>query len=266
MRNNRDGLSKDMIARMERVLDELGRRRKSSDDLKVENDVLDTQTLMGLYKLSAKGKLDALGGVINAGKEASVFFAQRDGRDIAVKIYMITTNNFNAMKDYILADRRFVGVKRDKRHIIFAWARKEYKNLQSAARAGVRVPEVYDCYQNILTMEFLGKDEVPYPQLKDVPLSEQDAKDVVETLLEYVSLLYHRAKLVHGDLSEYNVLIDPETHEPIVIDMGQGVLTDHPRAEELLERDVGNIVRYATRQGLSYSVEECLRRVRGAGA
>ncbi|HIH69043.1 serine protein kinase RIO [Methermicoccus shengliensis] len=266
MRGKRDGLSKDRMVRMDRVLDELRIRRKDSDALKVESEVLDTQTLMGLYRLSARGKLDALGGVINAGKEANVFFARRDGRDMAVKIYMITTSNFNAMKDYILADRRFAGIKRDKRHIIFAWARKEYKNLQSAARVGVRVPEVYDCYQNILTMEFLGKDEVPHPQLKDVPLTEQEAKGVVETLLEYVSLLYHRAKLVHGDLSEYNVLIDPETLEPIIIDMAQGVLTDHPRAGELLERDVENIVRYATRQGLGYSVDECLRRVREDGA
>jgi len=266
MRGRRSGLSKDGMARMERILDELRTRRKDSDDLKVESEVLDTQTLMGLYRLSAKGKLDALGGVINAGKEANVFLARRDGEDIAVKIYMITTSNFNAMKDYILADRRFVGIKRDRRHIVFGWARKEYKNLQSAARAGVRVPEVYDCYQNILTMEFLGRDEVPYPQLKDISLSERELEGVVEMLLEYVSLLYQRAKLVHGDLSEYNVLIEPESLEPIIIDMGQGVLTDHPRAEELLERDVENIVRYATRQGLSYSVDECLRRVRGDGA
>ena len=256
-------ISRKHMESLDCMVDKMRLKRKDSDASKVENEVLDTRTLMGLYRLARKGEFDAFGGVINAGKEANVFLARKGNGSIAIKIYMITTSNFNTMRDYVLGDKRFAGVRQDRRHIILAWAQKEYKNLQSAKKAGVRVPEVYECYQNILTMEFIGRDELPFPKLKDICISREQAEYVIEGLLGYIRLLYQKAHLVHGDMSEYNVLIDPEQLEPVVIDMGQGVLLDHPLAEELLLRDVSNIVRFAKKHRLSYDVEKCIKDVRG---
>jgi len=59
-----------------------------------------------------------------------------------------------------------------------------------------------------------------------------------------MNLLYTKAKLVHADLSEYNILVDMDTMEPVIIDMGQSVLTDHFNAQTYLQRDVTNIARY----------------------
>jgi len=264
-RGRREHVSTERIEQLDRMIDSIRMKRKDSDAVKVENEVLDTQTLMGLYRLARKGKFDALGGVINAGKEANIFLARKGDVSIAVKIYMITTSNFNTMKKYVLGDRRFAGVKQDRQHIIFAWAQKEYRNLQSAKKAGVRVPEPYAFHRNILLMEFIGRDGLPFPQLKDVPLTKEEAEHVVERLLEYISLLYQRVHMVHGDMSEYNVLLDPDTFEPVVIDMGQSVLLDHPLAEEMLVRDIANIVRLAREHGLFYDVDTCIQNVKEVG-
>ena len=86
-----------------------------------------------------------------------------------------------------------------------------------------------------------------------------------ERLLEYISLLYQRVHMVHGDMSEYNVLLDPDTFEPVVIDMGQSVLLDHPLAEEMLVRDIANIVRLAREHGLFYDVDTCIQNVKEVG-
>jgi len=235
------------LSRMDEKVDEFRMRLKDSDQKQVFDDVFDTATLMALYDLSKKGYIDALGGCFSTGKEANLFHAvaSKDGiSEVAVKIYLISTANFNSMKDYILGDPRFQGIRHARKDIILAWTKKEFKNLKRAEEAGVRVPKPYITQRNILLMEFIGKDGIPMPQLKDVTLSEQEASHIFELLVDYMNRLYSRAKLVHADLSEYNILVDMDKMEPVIIDMGQSVLTSHFNAETYLRRDVANIARY----------------------
>jgi RIO kinase 1 len=72
--------------------------------------------------------------------------------------------------------------------------------------------------------------------------------------------LYRDARLVHADLSEYNILID-EQGDPVFIDMGQSVLTDHPRAQEFLRRDVSNIIKFFNEYGFAASEITVLREI-----
>ena len=235
------------LSRMDEKVDEFRMRLKDSDQKQVYDDVFDTATLMALYDLSKKGYIDALGGCFSTGKEANLFHAvaSKDGiSEVAVKIYLISTANFNSMKDYILGDPRFQGIRHARKDIILAWTKKEFKNLKRAEEAGVRVPKPYITQRNILLMEFIGKDGIPMPQLKDVKLSEQEASHIFELLVDYMNRLYSRAKLVHADLSEYNILVDMDKMEPVIIDMGQSVLTSHFNAETYLRRDVANIARF----------------------
>ena len=235
------------LSRMDEKVDEFRMRLKDSDQKQVLNDVFDTATLLALYDLSKKGYIDALGGCFSTGKEANLFHAvaSKDGiSEVAVKIYLISTANFNSMKDYILGDPRFQGIRHARKDIILAWTKKEFKNLKRAEEAGVRVPKPYITQRNILLMEFIGKDGIPMPQLKDVTLSEQEALHIFDLLVDYMNRLYSRAKLVHADLSEYNILVDMEKMEPVIIDMGQSVLTSHFNAETYLRRDVANIARF----------------------
>lgn len=222
-------------------IDLLRERIKDSDDLKVKGDVFDTRTLMNLYALASKGVIDALGGEISTGKEANLFYAIREGQELVIKIYRITTSNFQAMQDYMHGDPRFGNIKGTKRAVISAWTRKEFRNLKRAEEAGVRVPHPIATRDNILIMELIGEKDNPAPQLRNVDLELEEARRIFNKLSDYIAILYNKADLVHADFSEFNVLYDGE---PVVIDMGQSVTLEHPMASKFLARDVTNVARY----------------------
>jgi len=223
----------------DRKIADLGIRIRDMDQLKVRDDVFDEITLLSLYRLAHKKWITAIGGSISTGKEANVFFGERDSDDLAIKIYRIRTANFNAMNEYIMGDRRFSGIRRTRKDIVFTWTRKEFANLARAHETGLPVPRPLVWDRNILIMEFLGKDERPYPQLRSVHL--EDAETVYHEVISFVRDLYQKAGLVHADLSEYNILYGDRMY---VIDMGQAVTPDHPRALHFLVRDIANITRF----------------------
>lgn len=241
------------MKRIDERIDEYRTKIKDSNALKAESGVFDTPTLKALYTFASKGIITAMGGVVSTGKEADVFHAiGENGREMAIKIYRINTSDFQKMQDYLIGDPRFSNVRGTKKDIVFAWTKKELRNLERAREAGVRAPEPFTSERNILIMEFIGHDGVAAPRLKDIRL--EDPEKVYKTTAEYMRLLYQEAKLVHGDLSEYNILLYEE--EPVIIDMGQAVMLEHPMAREFLARDVKNIVRYFKKMGVDCSEEK----------
>jgi RIO kinase 1 len=227
------------LDKFDRKLEEMGVRIKDADNFKVSEDVFDEVTLLALYKLVNKKWLSVIGGSISTGKEANVFYGERDGVGVAIKIYRIRTANFTTMSSYITGDRRFSRVKKSRKELVFAWTRKEFSNLARAHEVGIAVPEPLVWDRNILIMSYLGKDEVPYPQLKNADI--KDPADIYAIILKYIDILYNKAELVHGDLSEFNILYGDQ---PYLIDMGQSVTRDHPRAYQFLMRDIRNINRF----------------------
>jgi RIO kinase 1 len=246
------------LREIEEQIDVLRERIKDADDYKVKDNVFDTRTLMNLYALSKKGIIEALGGAVSSGKEANIYHAIGEKGDLALKIYRISTSNFKAMQDYLLGDPRFGSIKGTKRSVIITWTRKEFRNLKRAEEAGVRVPSPIAIRENILVMEFIGEEEVQSPQLKDVTLDEEEAKRVFNKIADFIAQLYGRAELVHGDLSEYNILYDGE---PVIIDMGQSVTLDHPMAKKFFDRDINNIARYFNKKYKIGSPEAILEKV-----
>lgn len=244
------------VHRIDTEIDKKRMKRKDSDTLKVTEDVFDTPTLKSLYTLSNKGLIRAMGGSISTGKEANVFLADGEEGEIAVKIYRISTSTFNTMEDYILGDPRFANIRHKKHDIIFAWTRKEFRNLERARSAGVRVPAPITTERNILLMEFMGEQGHPYPLLKDTALENEEAQSIYDTVVAYMRVLYLDANLVHADLSEYNIMIDPHDMTPIFIDMGQSVTLEHPNANEFLRRDILNIARFFKRFGVETPPDE----------
>lgn len=253
---------KDEIHRIDTKVDKMRMLRKDSDSTKVKENVFDNATLKTLYTLSNKGIVQALGGSISTGKEANVFLADGEKNECAVKIYRITTSTFNSMEEYILGDPRFEGIRHRKRDIIFAWTKKELRNLTRAQNAGIRVPEPIITERNILVMQFMGENGVPYPLLKDVSLDKEQAHKIFETIKEYMHKLFKDAKLIHGDLSEYNIMIDPNDMTPIIIDMGQAVTLEHPRADTFLKRDIKNVLRFFKKFKITTSPEEMYNFIR----
>ena len=224
-------------------LAEMGIRIKDANMFKVRENVFDEVTLLALYKLVHKKWLTVIGGSISTGKEANVFYGERDDAAIAIKIYRIQSANFTTMSSYITGDRRFTHVKKSRKDLIFAWTRKEFSNLVRARDAGSPVPEPLVWDRNILIMSFLGEGECPFPQIRNVTLSEPAQE--YETIMNMIDILYKKAELVHGDLSEFNILYGDK---PYLIDMGQSVTRDHPRALQFLMRDIRNINRFFQKQ------------------
>jgi len=241
-------------------IDVLRTRIKDSDDLNVQDAVFDKRTLMDLYSLASKGVIDALGGSVCTGKEANIFKAIVGEKELALKIYRISTSNFNAMQDYLHGDPRFGNVKGTKRAIVAAWTRKEFRNLTRAEEVGVAVPHPIAMKENILVMDLISNGKNVAPTLKDVELETEDAKRIFEKIVEYISVLYNRGKLVHADLSEFNILYSEG--EPVIIDMGQSVTLDHPMARRFLERDIANVAHYFKKKYNVGSPEEIWAKLR----
>ncbi|WP_411965037.1 serine/threonine-protein kinase Rio1 [Haloferax sp. YSMS24] len=236
----------DRIAkRRDRDFDEFRIRMKDADQFKVEQSVFDDATFAAIYKLVQDGHIDAFGGPISTGKEANVYEALGpDETEVAVKIYRISASDFRHMRDYLEGDPRFEGIGHDKGQVVRAWVRKEFANLERAERAGVRVPKPISVQRNVLVMELVGVADDRARRLSEVNV--ENPETAYEVVREYMRRL-HRAGLVHGDLSEYNLII--HEGELVVIDLGQAVTIHHPNAEEFLRRDCRNVANFFQRQG-----------------
>ncbi len=256
------------LGKLDEILDKLRVKELDSEERKIYAEVLDGRTLKTLYKLSAKGYIKAMGGVISTGKEANVFYADGciDGRDVAmaVKIYRMETSEFDKMDEYLFGDRRFDMRRISPKDKVYVWAEKEFRNLERAYEAGVNVPEPYEHMRNVILMEFIGENETPAPTLIELgkELREIGAEDVFWEIIENVKKLYRKAELVHADLSEYNVMY---LDGPYLIDMGQAVLIDHPMAMSYLRRDLRNITRYFSKFGVRADAEELFEEITGGG-
>jgi len=225
-------------------------------------EVFDQATLMIIYDFLNSGVLYEVHGVVNAGKEARVYLGKdKNGKDLALKIYLTTSAEFRkGMLKYIEGDYRFKNVKRDTRSLIFAWAQKEFRNLEQAYQAKVRVPKPIAVKNNVLVMEFIGKNGVNAPSLKEQPPSNPER--AYRLLLTYLKRLYGKAELVHGDLSEYNIMM--WKGKPVLFDMAQAVPISHPMAQFFLQRDLANINRFFSKLGVSVlSTDEIYKQVVG---
>ncbi len=213
-----------------------------------------------------KLRIDRFAGVVSAGKEARVYRAVgRDGREYAVKIYLTATAEFRkSIHKYIMGDPRFEAVDlSNTKKLFYAWARKEYRNLKRMYEACVNVPRPYLVYKNIIVMEFIGREGRRAPTLKEVydELDEDELRRVFEQVYRDVKRIYCCARLVHADLSEYNILyLDGKAY---IIDVAQAVDLNHPLALEFLRHDIENIHRFfAEEAGLDIpQSEEMLRGV-----
>ena len=230
------------------------KRKKDSSERKTGNEVFDKITLETLYKLANQGYIDILNGAISTGKEANVLTGITDDEKfVAVKIYRIATSDFKKMDYYLKGDPRFNIKTKNKRKIIYSWVTKEFKNLTRLESAGVNVPHPITSSNNVLLIEFIGdEDGNPAQPAKNQP--PKDPEDFFNKLLVNLKLFVNEAKLVHGDLSNYNILNKDE--EPVIIDVSQSVVLDNPISKELLERDINTLVNEYTKLGVKTSFEE----------
>jgi RIO kinase 1 len=232
---------KEAYAQLEHKIMALRENSRTGDERKTLDEVFDRDTILGIYKLMTDGVVDTIEYPVSTGKEGNVFAAKDpDGKLVALKVYRTSNATFNRISRYIEGDKRFRGIAGSKRKIIMAWASKEFRNLQRLKDAGVNVPTPIRFHRNMVVMKYIGTKNGPAPTLRNVALDDPQA--VYETVIESMRLAYQEAELVHADLSEYNILYYRK--KPVIIDVGQAVLTEHVNAKEFLRRDIENVNRY----------------------
>jgi RIO kinase 1 len=213
---------------------------------KVVNKVLDKSTMFTIYEMINAKIISYVNGIVKAGKESVLFWAvDGQGKDVALKVYLVTTTSFKKRIPYILGDRRFSRIKRGTRNMVYLWAKKEFRNLQQCVKKNLPVVKPLYVSKNVLAMEFVGKNGVPTLTLHETEVDENDYKQAIELILR----LYKEAKLVHGDFSEYNIF---KTQNGLVLfDLGSAVDTMHPNAQNFLERDIKNMSYFFAKRGLA---------------
>jgi RIO kinase 1 len=224
---------------------------KNEEERSVFEEVFDRRTLMTLYDIANKGVYSQLNGVVSSGKEARVYWGvDPEGKDVAVKIYLVASSDFKRRAQYVVGDPRFTTFRRDSRGIAELWARKEFTNLTQAYDAGVSVPKPGIYEGNVLTMEFIGENGVPAPRLIETDVLKKDYLEIVKQIRG----LYSKAELVHADLSEYNIF--KLRGKLVIFDFGSAVSIRHPSAKEFLKRDIYNLNNFFEKRGIKGTISE----------
>ncbi len=245
-----DDLQKKLARKINIRLTEKDREKKSQkngfDKNKVLNEVFDKSTTMLLSEMINDRIIAYVNGAVGSGKESKTFWAVDPfEKDLAIKIYLVTTSNFKKRTPYLIGDPRFSRIKKGTRSMVEIWAQKEFSNLKQCFDSGIQCPEPITQKKNVLVMKFIGENGVPAPTLVE---SEVDYQDY-EQVMKIISDLYTRAKIIHSDLSEYNIF---KTKKGLIVfDFGSAVDIRHPNAKDFLERDIKNMTKFFAKRGLT---------------
>ncbi|XP_022994310.1 serine/threonine-protein kinase RIO1-like isoform X1 [Cucurbita maxima] len=213
---------------------------------------IDPRTRMVLFKMLNRGVFHDINGCISTGKEANVYHATKsDGQEFAVKIYKTSVLVFKDRDRYVQGDYRFRHgyCRHNPRKMVKTWAEKEMRNLMRLKAAGIRCPTPLLLRLHVLVMEFIGKTGWAAPRLKDAALSLNRLRESYLEVIITMRTLYQKCKLVHGDLSEYNILYF-EGHL-YIIDVSQSVDLDHPHALDFLREDCLHVSDFFKKHGVA---------------
>ncbi|MBS7604732.1 MAG: serine/threonine-protein kinase RIO2 [Candidatus Bathyarchaeia archaeon] len=195
---------------------------------------------LALNALVKAGVLSSLGKPLGVGKESDVYDALTDdGERVAVKFHRLGRTSFRQT-------RRLRGYALGKRHISWLYqsrlaAEREFEALKLVYPCGVSVPKPIAQNRHVIVMGMIEGDCLF--RFSSLP----DPDSILDRILENVKLAYVKANVVHGDLSEYNVILSPDWHI-LIIDWPQYVRSDNPSANMLLRRDVSNIIGFFKRK------------------
>jgi RIO kinase 1 len=211
----------------------------------------------GLSRLVEDGIIDAVHSRLMSGKEATVYIVEREGHFGAAKVYKPRDERTFKKTASYTEGRNQTRNSRDRRAMhkktVYGrglseegWQDMEFQALRSAFDAGVRVPEPYNLYENILLMELVVDAQgAPAPRMADVHLSADEATALhLQVFLQVKALL--AIGRIHGDLSAYNVLM--AAAGPTLIDMPQAIhVAGNNNARQILRRDLQNVTQHLAR-------------------
>lgn len=206
-----------------------------------------------LQPLLEDGVIDEIIGQLMSGKEATVYTVRCGSEVRCAKVYKeAAKRSFKKAVQYqegrkVRNTRRAramdKGSKYGRKQQEETWQNAEVDALYLLANAGVRVPKPYGCFDGVLLMELVSDEEGNVaPRLGDVSMDEEQALEDHAIVMQYVVMMLC-AGIVHGDLSEFNVLVDD--YGPVIIDLPQAVdASANNNAEVMLARDIANMTIY----------------------
>ncbi len=206
-----------------------------------------------LQPLIEDGVIDEVISALMSGKEAAVFVVRCGDEVRCAKVYKdAKKRSFKQAATYtegrkVRSTRRARAMEKGSRfgrkQQEETWQNAEVDALYRLAAAGVRVPEPFGCIDGVMIMELVTDDEGGVaPRLDDVVLTPEQAREDHALMMHYVKLMLNEG-LIHGDLSEFNVLVD--SYGPVIIDLPQAVdAAANNNAQAMLKRDVDNMTRY----------------------
>lgn len=232
-------------------------KRKDKSDRATIEMCLDPKTMYRLEKLINKGDLEYYEGCISTGKEANVYYGKGfENKHLAIKIYKTSVLVFKDRERYISGEFRFRHgyCKSNPRKMVAIWAEKEVRNLKRIQIAGIKAPSPLLLKSNLIIMELIGDNNNAAPRLKDAVVD--DYERVYIEVVHIMKIMFKMCKLVHSDLSEYNLLY----HNDLiyVIDVAQAVEDDHPNALSFLKRDCININNFFDKCGIEVITDKQL--------
>lgn len=206
-----------------------------------------------IQPLIEDGLVDEVISQLMSGKEATVYVVRCGAEIRCAKVYKeVNKRSFKKAVEYQEGrkgrnSRRARAMEKGSRYgrnqQEEAWQNAEVDALYRLANAGVRVPKPYGCFDGVLLMELITNDEGHVaPRLNDVSMTTELALEDHAVVMKYVMRMLC-AGVVHGDLSEFNVLVDD--YGPVIIDLPQAVdAAGNNNAKAMLERDVNNMTAY----------------------
>jgi RIO kinase 1 len=223
----------------------LKRKKESYKDYKIVHGVFDEHTMMTLYRLINKNDISVVS-MLEEGKEAVVLSGVTKQKEwVAIKVYRIEACDFKKMWKYLVEDPRFTGLNKRTRAVVNIWCQREFKNMKIAQAAGVNCPKPLTFKDNVLIMSFIGDNGILAKKLIDV--RPDDPEKLYRMVLDNLKKLA-TARLIHGDLSAYNILL---WDEPYFIDFSHGTTLKNQMALELLKRDIKNINSYFSKLNIA---------------
>ena len=239
-------------------------RAKDKSDHGTVEQCIDPRISRIIERYKKRGQITEFNGCIATGKEANVYHARGRGvkeegegldpkRELAIKIYKTSILIFKDRERYITGEFRFRHgyCKSNPRKMVAVWCEKEIRNLKRIRQKGIKCPEPFAFKSNLIMMEFIGKDGVAAPRLRD---ALNDFENVEEfdncyfQIIEIMKKMFQNCKLVHSDFSEYNLLY--YNKEVYVIDLAQAVEENHPNADYFLKRDIHNMNEFFTKNSI----------------
>ncbi|TKJ21021.1 MAG: serine/threonine protein kinase [Promethearchaeota archaeon Loki_b32] len=207
--------------------------------------------LLALHTLVEQNIISQLGPLIGKGKESDVYSCMNDDGDIyAAKIYRIGRTSFKNVKKL----RDLIG---NRGHLSWLYinrlaAKKEYEALEKIYKFKLNTPKPISYNRHIIIMSYLRGKELVYFKTIKSPMK------IFNKIIKQLRIIYKKGKMIHGDLGEFNIVLDNKGNF-LIIDWLQWVPIDHPNANSLLERDIGNICNYFTKKfKIESNVDEIL--------